>query len=688
MKLIAEGEGSFRDKNFAIEACGDLAPLGVFGNAEKSGEIVDVITVPGGPKDLVQAQPCKSAARDCAEMRFTADDSVVSFKAHITIPDMGVDSAQFRTGDGVSVDLLGSFDARPDSLVVERLTEQKVLIEARRVAGKSLEGEWVLSFSGPRALEATGKVKFLGEAKIEVLDATGKPATKIDRFKTEPLTLKVANKAGAEMVANVKAGLRGLSRQTPLPVAANGDGSFSIEASTLEKAVNEAGLKESSAAELEVLPIGIVSGLVGAGGKPVPIDFKVTRSKLSLTNGAQFPQYIPDEPGGAIPSFKGRDKGLITLRFIGPDAGDGEVLLATEANPEHEFKVENDSYRCQVAQQSETVCQITLRPGKDGYGEVEFPISATYSSKVTDKTAKEVIPVRASMTRDPNVGKGIRNAILLVLGFFVIQLLIRAGFAALVAKFGRLQPTAKKAVVKIRVTREGDILGERTNQLTVGENDHAYAFEFADPQRQVDVGGFRLETSPMRTFLHSTTSPVGYVSMPNSYVFGSTGVQRSKKHPTIETLGQVDLSLRKQWAISIPTANVAQLITGTDQVEAQLFVVLDPLEQSPLDTQLSDLEFELSGSSFSTDLGGVLTSLAAAQEAETTDGEGGTELLGSSSGGPFEAEHDPFSSTPAATATSVTEEPKSRRRRKKDRAQDDGGIQAAPPTVDPFDPFS
>lgn len=688
MKLIAEGEGTFRDKNFAIDSCGDLPPSGVFGNAEKSGEIVDVITVPGGPKDVVKAQPCKAAVANCAEMRFTADDSVVSFKAHITIPDLGVDSALFETGDGVSVDLLkSSFDTRPDSLVIERLTEEKVLIEARRVNGQSLAGEWVISFSGPRALEATGKVKFLGDAKIDILDKAGKPASKIDRFKTESLTLKIANQGGAEMVGNVKAAIRGLSKQVPLKVVSIDDGTFSIEASELNEAVNEKGLKESSAAELEVLPVGIVSGLVGAGGKPVPIDFKVTRSKLGLTNGAQFPQYIPEEAGGVVPAFKGRERGIVTLRFKGPDAGNGEVLLATEPNPEHDFRVVGDSYVCNVPQQAETVCQISLKPGKDGYGEVEFPISATYSSDVTDKTAKEVIPVGVSMTREPNVGKGVRNAVLLILGFIVVQLLIRAAFAALVSKFGRLQPTAKKAVVKIRVARDGTVLGERTNQLSVTDSDHTYAFEFADSQRQVDVGGFHLATSPMQTFLHSTTSPVGYVSMPNSFVFGSNGVRRSKKDPKVETLGQVDLALRKQWAIGISSGNVAQLAGGADSVDAVLFALLDPLEQTPLESQLGDLEFAISGSTFAADLAAAIDGFAAA-DVEESNSDSDLVHQSAVSSDPFVNDHDPFVTAASSTAASPVEDSKPRRRRKKDRANGGGEEPSAPPPADPFDPFA
>lgn len=688
MRLIAEGEGEFRDSSFAIEACGDLSPLGIFGNAERSGDIVDVITVPGGPKDPVKAQPCKGAVEDCAEMRFKADDSVISFKAHITIPDGGVDSAVFTTGDGVSVDLLtSSFAARPDSLVIERLTEQKVLIEARKMKGKSLEGEWVISFIGPRALEATGKVKFLGDAEIQVVDASGKPATKIDRYKTEALTLKIANEAGAEMVARVQAGLRGLSRQKPLAVVGNSDGTFEIEASALNEAVNSQGLSESSAAELELLPIGIVSGLVGAGGEPVPIDFKVTRTKLSLTNGVQFPQYLPEESEEIVPAFKGRDSGMVTLRFKGPDAGDGEVLLATESNPEHEFAVVDGAYRCRVPKQSETVCQVTLKPGKDGYGAVEFPISATYSSDVTDKTEKEVIPIRASMTREPNVGKGIRNAVLLILGFFILQLLIRAGFAALVSQFGTLQPTAKKAVVKIRVTRDGDVLGERANQLSVGENDHAYAFEFTESQRQVDVGGFRLSTSPTQTFLHSTTSPMGYAEMGGAHVFGSGGVKRAKKNPTAEKIGLVDLALRKQWAIGIATGHVRELANGADSVEGVLLAVLDPLEQTSLDTQLSDLEFTISGSTFSSDLASLIETINAEAAVDEPAMDGDEAVVGAGNDRlPFEA--DPFGANSAPFSEPVDEASKPRRRDRKKRAKTDTIEPAQTAPEDPFDPFS
>ncbi len=690
MRLIAEKQGSFSQDDFNIDECGELPALGVFGNAENSGEIVDVITVPGGPQDVVEAQPCDKETPNCAEMRFMADDSVVSFKTHITIPKDGVESATFQTGDGVTVDLLASsFEARRESLVIERLTEEKVLIEAYRTDERSLEGEWLISFSGPRALEATGKVKFLGEATIDVLDDEGQTAEKIDRYQTEPLTLKVANQAGGTTVEKLKVNLRGLAGIVPLRVAEGGDGRFYIEAKSLQNAVNSESLKTSSAAELEVLPVGFVSGLVGAGGASIPIEFKVSRQRLSLSNGSKFPQYLPDEQGTAIPSFKGRDKGTIALRFKGPDAGDGRVVLASEPNEEHDFRVEGDSFTCEIPQQSITECRVVMQPGKDGYGQVEFPLSATFSSDVAENSASEVIPVRVSMTREPNVGKGVRNAVLLVLALLLIQLAIRAAFAVLVSRFGRLQPTAKKAFIKVRVTREGEVLGERGNQLTLSEADHSYALELTEPQRRVNVSGFELATSPLRTFFHSTTSPVGYVAFGGSHVFGSGGIQRSKKNTTAETVGLVDLSLRKQWAIGIPSANVLALVSGAPEVEGVLFAVLDPLEQSPLDLQLNDLEYSVSGSTFSTNFGSVVSAfrdVEAPQEGASS--EELSKIGDSDSFDIFSSEPDPFAGASNPTQASSDTSSKRPRRKKKDRTSEDETGPSVFKADDPFDPFS
>jgi hypothetical protein len=690
MRLIAEKQGSFSQDDFNIDECGNLPALGVFGNAENSGEIVDVITVPGGPQELVEAQPCQQEIADCAEMRFRADDSVVSFKTHITIPQEGIKSATFQTGSGVKVDLLkSSFEVRPGSLVIERLTEQKVLIEAYRTEERSLEGEWLISFSGPRALEATGKVKFLGDAAIDILDAKGQPADKIDRYQTEPLTLKVGEQAGGTTVEKLRVNLRGLAGSVPLKVEGIDKGSFGVEAKTLQNAANSDALKSSSAAELEVLPIGFVSGLFGAGGASIPIEFKVSRQRLSLSNGSKYPQYLPDEQGTAIPSFKGRAKGTITLRFKGPDAGDGRVLLATEPNEEHDFQVEGDSFSCEVPKQSITECRVVMQPGKDGYGEVEFPLSAIFSSDVAEDSATEVIPVRVSMTREPNVGKGVRNAALLVFGLIFIQLAIRAGFAVLVSRFGRLQPTAKKALLKIRITREGEVLGDRGNQLTLSDADHSYALELTEPQRRANVSGFELATSPLQTFLHSTTSPVGYVNMDGAHVFGSSGIQRPKKNTDSKTVGVLDLSLRKQWAIAISRANILTLVSGASEVEGILFAVLDPLEQSPVDLQLNDLEYSISGSTFSADLVAVIA--ASSDDESSRENSNSEEPQRSGDFAPddiFISGPDPFATEVLPTQTTTDESQRKSRRRRKDPKSDNPGEPSGVKSFDPFDPFA
>jgi hypothetical protein len=177
--------------------------------------------------------------------------------------------------------------------------------------------------------------------------------------------------------------------------------------------------------------------------------------------------------------------------------------------------------------------------------------------------------------------------------------------------------------------------------------------------------------------------------MDGAHVFGSSGIQRPKKNTDSKTIGVLDLSLRKQWAIAISSANILTLVSGASEVEGILFAVLDPLEQSPVDLQLNDLEYSISGSTFSADLVSVIA--ASSDDESSRENSNSEEPQISGDFAPddiFISGPDPFATEVLPTQTTTDESQRKSRRRRKDAKSDNPGEPSGVKSFDPFDPFA
>lgn len=155
--------------------------------------------------------------------------------------------------------------------------------------------------------------------------------------------------------------------------------------------------------------------------------------------------------------------------------------------------------------------------------------------------------------------------------------------------------------------------------------------------------------------------------------------------------GQVDLSLRQQWVVGIPTNELFALANGQQSATGELIAILDPYEIVSLEQQISNLQFAIASSQFGIDL---IDALARAQEGSEEDEE--VEIVdpfgtSESTTEPFASNFDPFATS--VISNDVVEERTSKkegRRRKKDKVSDDGeAFDVSPSTTDPFsDPFN
>jgi hypothetical protein len=156
--------------------------------------------------------------------------------------------------------------------------------------------------------------------------------------------------------------------------------------------------------------------------------------------------------------------------------------------------------------------------------------------------------------------------------------------------------------------------------------DESFTFENIEPTTSFNIFGYQFDCSVMRTFLKSTTSPVGLVSRDSSVVIGSRGNQFTKADPQ-STQGLVGLSLRGQWVIGVKAADVQALVNGDMSAPAEVVVFLDPYGEgsgmSPRNQQLSDLSFTIASSNFASEFSDVVSRFRDLNQADQTDPSGG-----------------------------------------------------------------
>ena len=706
MRLIAAGGNSFA--GIGLDKCGSVAPTGVFEQATNAEEIINKIFdvldgVPGIPTLPISLPSCSDGTANCNEIAFTADGTISSFTILATRPNTNI-VTNLKMPNGQSVDLFPTAGKAPDQKNVASffyVSETKVLVAVSRGTGASIDGNWALQFKGVGSAEAIGAVNFVGNAEISIDEVSdSKKALKVNRFDASQISMNVKSKSSGASIRGVEVSLANFEGVENLGTTRDDLGVFTVSSSSLETALKSPALGDSSSATLKITPVGDVPGLTTLDGKPVKVEFNSETYEILISNGASYPTFKGIKESDI--RFKGTPTKTVTLLFDGPDGADGSVEFGQFKNMDEvaDFEVVDPKTCVIPVKSTDFECEVKIVLNKVAYGEFNLPLPVKYVSSDGSQDSEIAIPVKA--LKPTNAGKGILAAIELIAIFLVIQGLVRLLLSYLMSRFAPLVATARRVRLDAVVDSNG---GVTINPLNVNPSqvDESFTFENIEPTTSFNIFGYQFECSVMRTFLKSTTSPVGIVSRDSTVVVGSRGLQFTKADPQ-STQGLVGLSLRGQWVIGVKAADVQALVNGEMSAPAEVIAFLDPYGDGsgmlPRNQQLADLSFTIASSNFASEFSDVVSRFRDLNQADQTDPSGGdvsdgwdstsTSASGTSVSG-FDAFGDSIGGTQIQSTPDGKGKPKEKRRKKEknvDFEQESSSGSSSQSANNDWDPFA
>jgi hypothetical protein len=465
----------------------------------------------------------------------------------------------------------------------------------------------------------------------------------------------------------------------------------------LETALNSPVLGSSSSATLRITPVGDVPGLTTLDGRPVKVEFNSETYEVLISNGASYPTYKGIKESDI--RFKGTPTKTVTLLFDGPDGADGSVEFGQIKNLDEgaDFEIVDPKTCVIPVKATDFECEVKIVLNKVAYGDFNLPLPVKYVSSEGAQDSEIAIPVKA--LKPTNAGRGILAAIELIAIFLVIQGLVRLLLSYLMSRFAPLAATARRVRLDAVIDANG---GVTINPLNVNPSqvDESFTFENIEPTTSFNIFGYQFDCSVMRTFLKSTTSPVGIVSRDSTVVIGSRGHQFTKADPQ-STQGLVGLSLRGQWVIGVSAADAQALVNGELNVPAEVVAFLDPYGDgsgmSPRNQQLADLSFTIASSNFASEFSEVvsrLRDLNQVDEIDTPVSDGWdsttTSSLGTSVSG-FDAFGDSIGGSPIESTPEGKGKSKEKRKKKQknvDFEQESTSGQSSQSSSTDWDPFA
>lgn len=711
MKMIAAGGDPYISNGFGekgspsvnVRKCGETEPFGTFETASDAEKIVDSIfralrNVPGVPNRGVKlgevpGSACKPEdGQVCEGFWFRADDSIQSFNMLLSRPNPEVDVEIVMPGG--SKRAVMEEDGKSDLIVVTPVTRNKALVSAHSSKTNSLAGDWYVSFRGANVEGSTGYVSFVGSAEVSLESpAPTNSIRQVNRNGATDFVVRVESNDKLSSVEQIDAKFVSGDAEVPVKAvrSATNDGTFVLQKGDLEAALKSGGLEQASSVTLEVKPIGTIEGLTvlddeGTNGSDnlVRAEYKSKQFDLAVRNGASFPVCFNYD--GASLRFKGTPQVPLKVKCQGPDAGSGTVEFAgVEKNP-GDFELISPAV-CTLGAHETKECDLTLKPNTDTFQRASLAVNVVYKDSAgKSQNAKVDIPFASEKPTDP--GKGIVAALELVFLFLLIQGLVRLGFSFLLSRFAPLSSTAERVRFEATVSGEG-MVQLNPRRITPSASDKGFATENSTPTPQFSVFGYTFRCSPLRTFLRSTTRPVGYVEKSGYVVLGPAGNKAAKKD-AFPVVGMVDLALSGQWVLGIPETAVTELANGAASVDGEVVAFLAPLTQIDLETQEANLGLEIAASRVMSDIAGLVERVRVIRDAgvdvevDETAGErrdGG----GASTPDPF----GDFALSPSVMAEEETVRARSRKERGKrkkgtESSEESIGESSEPPQIDRF----
>ena len=677
MRLIAAGGDPFA--GIGLDKCGSIAPTGVFEQATNADEIINKIFdvldgVPGIPTESISLPVCSDGTANCNEIAFEADETISSFSILATRPTKDVEAfLKMPTGQNVSLfSADGGVPSQKNVASFFPVSDTKVLIIVSRSNGGSIVGQWGLQFKGIGSSSSMGAVNFVGNAQISIDEVSdSKKILKVNRFGASQIAVNVKSKSSGASIRGVEVSLANFEGVENLGTTRDDLGVFTVSANSLETALKSTMLGDSSSATLKITPVGDVPGLTTLDGRPVKVEFNSETYEVLISNGASYPTFKGIKESDI--RFKGTPTKTVTLLFDGPDGADGSVEFGQfkDLDEAADFEI-IDPKTCVIpVKTSDFECEVKIVLNKVAYGDFNLPLPVTYVSSEGSQEAEIAIPVKA--LKPTNAGKGFLAAIELIAIFLVIQGLVRLLLSYLMSRFAPLAATARRVRLDAVVDSSG---GVTINPLNVNPSqvDEAFTFENIEPTTSFNIFGYQFECSVMRTFMKSTSSPVGLVSRDSSVVIGSRGNQFTKADPQ-STQGLVGLSLRGQWVIGVRAADVQALVNGDMSAPAEVVAFLDPYGDgsgmSPRNQQLADLSFTIASSNFASEFSDVVSRFRELNQVDEIDtpASDGWDSAATSPSGTSVSGFDAFGDSIGATQVESTTEGKGKSKEKRKKKE-------------------
>jgi hypothetical protein len=618
MKLVAENSGSLSSPN--LSNCGELPAYGKFEIEKNPDQLVETLfnlvnTTPGGrPLSPTKSKSCADGTLNCSEISFEVTDEVNEFTMLIDRKDPNVE-VELRTGAGQKHSLFGSAQINDANAKASTLSDNRLFLDVQRKKNGTINGTWTVRFLGNRNEEASALVKFVGESVVNAEAQTESGGwdqlTVLDRFNTYPVRVSARTNTTGVVIEDIKVLLRpsasvGETSEVLLPLVSTGDGQFTISENDLQSALKQKELSRATNAEIVVRINAAIPGLIDAStGEDVQVEFKDEVFSFAVSNGSEWPLYLGQVDN---PKIKGTDKQSIQFRFKGADGRDTRVSFTDELDIDIGLQFISGQ-ECDIPKDEETVCTLELKPSKESYGSKTLLANALFTTLDDASQSSEVeIRVTADFETATDPCRGIKYAVSLLLFFLFVQAVQRFLFAVLMSRFAKLNQLDRRARLDIEISESGNVSGRGGSLIAIDRGDESFVFENSEPKSTFYLFGYQFDTSAVRTFMRSTSTPQGLVTHEGKYVFGSAGTHLDKKKSGTSQ-GVVSLSLRGQWIIAIDHDDMLRLVDGADLINAELVVYLDPPARTSFDQQLSDLSFEIASGRLAQDLSQVITHL-------------------------------------------------------------------------------
>jgi len=612
MSLISEGQGTYKGEAktgsaiFQQTSCGVEPATGTYVESKNADELIInmVINIPDSPKDPVALEECGVASADCSEISFTVSGAMQSFKLLIN-KSTASQRVSLVSPKGTSIDLSNP-ELVGKNVEVYPYGVKVLWVEVNRNSGAEWDGLWKLSFRGDGSKDSIVSVRFIGDLKVEFDAQDARGRNRIDRDKTKDLRLIVKSVSSSPFVENLDISELSLEISgTPVNLQRDAaPGVFIFPAGKLKDLITGTGAFSSSGAlQLSATPIMSVKGLKDLKNQEtIQIRFDPTVATLAVSNGDTLPACTL--PGTS--SIREKQPLTLTLLCDGPKSGDG-LLSITEIRqptdnevPDLKFKLEVER-NCKIPEKSEGIeCKVVIAPGEDHNGGVKLKLLGSVSGTKSDfpdaKTDVDYL-IAVSMSREMNTEIGWLWFLSLLLTFFVIQALIRLGFAVASSRFEAVEINYRKILIDIRVRRSASGALEITNQdgsrLSASPEQASLMFELGKPTPRFKVGEFSFIASWIETFKNTSVAPLGSVVIDNHLGFGSSS-HRANKDGSVRAC--ITLAVPNQWVVAIDSKKFFDFVDqSTSEVDARLIAFLMPLETpgQEIEPQLRELAISI-----------------------------------------------------------------------------------------------